>query len=187
MGFSLKVTNNITRFHNHRNNESTRPNLLNTDRQRPKYIDDAKLNNRNKHSVSYITIRHAIRHNTVTTDQPVLICWTQTDNVQIHRRRKTQQSQQTFCIVHNDQTCDSTHHILSHDSVSRPFVSRPFCLTTPSHDHHPHDVYNSSIVNYKSTILHRVDLHHRQQPVIHQRTSSRCISWVTIVTHDQNF
>jgi hypothetical protein len=67
--FSLKVTNNITRFHNHRNNESTRPNLLNTDRQRPKYIDDAKLNNRNKPSVSYITIRHAIRHNTPCVSQ----------------------------------------------------------------------------------------------------------------------
>jgi hypothetical protein len=62
--FSLKVTNNITRFHNHHNNEPTRPNLLNTDRQRPKYIDDAILNNRTKHSVSYIMIRHAIRHNT---------------------------------------------------------------------------------------------------------------------------
>jgi hypothetical protein len=62
--FPLKVTNNITRFHNHCNNESTCPNLVNTDRQRPKHIDDAKLNNRNKHCVSYITIRHAIRHNT---------------------------------------------------------------------------------------------------------------------------
>jgi hypothetical protein len=45
-------------------NKSTRPNLLNTDRQRPKYIDNAKLYNRNKHSVLYTTIRHAIRHNT---------------------------------------------------------------------------------------------------------------------------
>jgi hypothetical protein len=105
------------------NNKSTRRNLLNTDQQRPEYIDDAKLNNRNKHSVSYITIRHAIRQNT---------------------------------------PCPTT---LSHD---------PY-LTAPSHDHHHHDVYNSSITNYKLTIPHRADLHHCQQPVIQQRTSNRGI------------
>jgi hypothetical protein len=113
--FSLNITNNITRLHNCRNKKSTRPNLLNTDRQRPKYIDGAKLNSRNKHSVLCITIRHAIRHNTP-------------------------------------------------------------CLTTLSHDHRHHDVYNTSITNYKLTIPHpRTDLHHRQQPVIQQRTSNRGI------------
>jgi hypothetical protein len=114
LDFSIKVTNNITRFHNHRNNESTRPNLLNTDQQRPKYIDDAKLNNCNKHSVLYITIRHAIQHNT-----PYLTT-------------------------------------LSHNP----------CLTTSSHDHCHLDVYNSSIINYRLTIPHRADFHHRQQLVI---------------------
>jgi hypothetical protein len=44
----------------------------------------------------------------------------------------------------------------SHDPLSHDFVSRQ-----SSHD-----------VNYKLTILHRVDLHHRQQPVIQQRTIS---------------
>jgi hypothetical protein len=117
--FSSKVTNNITRFHNHRNNESARPNLLNTDQQRPKYINDAKLNNRNKHSVSYIKIRHATWHNT-----PSLTT-------------------------------------LSHDPLS--------------HNHHPHNVYNSSIVNYKLKIRHRADLHHRQQPVIQQQKSNKGI------------
>jgi hypothetical protein len=171
--FSLKVTNNITRFHNHRNNESTRPNLLNTDRQRPKYIDDAKLNNRNKHSVSYITIRHAIPCLATLSHDP---------------------------LSHDFVSRQTSHDPLSHDFVSRQpshdvnysvsyITIRTPCLTTRSHDPLSHDFVSrqtshdplshdfvsrqsSHDVNYKLTILHRVDLHHRQQPVIQQRTIS---------------
>jgi hypothetical protein len=115
----------ITRSHSHRNNKSISPNLLNTEWQRPKYIDDAKLNNRNKHSVLYTTIRHAIRHNTpcLTTlshDSVSRLCLTTLSHDSVSRLCLTPLSHYSVSLL-----CLTT---LSHDSVSQ------LCLTTLSHD-----------------------------------------------------
>jgi Gpi18-like mannosyltransferase len=112
MGFSLKVTNNIS------TDFTICPILCTQNDNVQNTNDDAKLINRNKHSVLYTTIRHAIRH--ITT------CLTTLSHG--HRHNDVYNPVSRLCLTTVSQLCLTTiittlYTILFSNITNRRFLT----------------------------------------------------------------